>query len=321
MSFSSEVKEELSRQTGGGRHCQIAELIALFLLQDRTAGRNGTDRRQSDGGETVLMDTENAFVADRTFRLIHRCFREPVRLERQDGGNGRKTSRFRILAGKDQADALMQALHLEEFREGIWIHQVPLQRGCCRRAFLRGCFLSSGGITDPDRSYQFEILCGTSYQAEQVSVLLDVLGIRPGTFQRRNYFVVYVKDSEEIGSLLGLMDARVSLLNYENIRVVREVRGKVNRRVNCETANIEKTAGAAARQIEDILYINRTIGLSTLSNGLDEIAEVRLQYPTATLQELGTYLDPPVGKSGVNHRLRKLSAIADRLRETHEEET
>lgn len=321
MSFSSEVKEELSRQTGGGRHCQIAELTALFLFQDRTAGKTGADGRQADGEEIVLMDTENSFVADRAFRLIRRCFREPVQLERQDCGKGRKTSRFRILAGKDRADALPQALHLEEFREGVWIHQVPLQRSCCRRAFLRGCFLSSGGISDPDRSYQFEILCGTAYQAEQVSVLLDVLGIRPGTFRRRNYFVVYVKDSEEIGSLLGLMDARVSLLNYENIRVVREVRGNVNRRVNCETANIEKTAGAAARQIEDILYINRIIGLSKLSNGLDEIAEVRLQYPTATLQELGTYLDPPVGKSGVNHRLRKLSAIADRLRETHEEET
>ena len=130
--------------------------------------------------------------------------------------------------------------------------------------------------------------------------------------------MVYVKEGDQIADLLGLMEARKSLLKLENVRILREMRGSVNRKVNCETANINKTVNAAVKQIEDIRYIRDTAGFSGLSNGLDEMARIRLQYPEATLKELGMMLDPPVGKSGVNHRLRKLSAIADALRSKEE---
>ena len=325
MSFSSELKEELSRQTGGARHCQIAELTALFLFQGNlTDPEKGTEppgrKEKTSPAETasILLETENYYLADKARKLLRRCIREPFQVREKTSG---KTVRYQILADRRVSDQLLQMLHLQHFQEGTWIHQISLQRNCCRRAFLRGAFLASGAVTNPDRSYQFEILCDSAYQAEQIAVLMGVFHIQPGISHRRKYYVVYVKEGEEIGKLLGLMDARVTLLNYENIRVVREVRGNVNRRVNCETANIRKTAGAAAKQMEDIRYIDNTIGLHKLPNGLDEIAEVRLQYPTATLQELGEYLNPPVGKSGVNHRLRKLSAIAERLRRTNEEET
>ena len=130
--------------------------------------------------------------------------------------------------------------------------------------------------------------------------------------------MVYVKEGDQIADLLGMMEARKSLLKLENVRILREMRGSVNRKVNCETANINKTVNAAVKQIEDIRYIRDTAGFSGLSNGLDEMARIRLQYPEATLKELGMMLDPPVGKSGVNHRLRKLSAIADALRSKEE---
>ena len=119
--------------------------------------------------------------------------------------------------------------------------------------------------------------------------------------------------------LLGLTGAHVSLMQLENVRIVKEMRNSVNRKVNCEAANINKTVNAAVRQVEDIQLISRTIGFESLSDGLAQIARLRLQYPDATLKELGMMLNPQVGKSGVNHRLRKLSEIADELRENKEE--
>ncbi|MBO5281608.1 MAG: DNA-binding protein WhiA, partial [Lachnospiraceae bacterium] len=131
---------------------------------------------------------------------------------------------------------------------------------------------------------------------------------------RKKYYVVYIKEGEGIVDLLNVMGAHVSLMNLENLRILKEMRNSINRRVNCETANITKTVNAAGRQIEDILYLREHYGLKKLSPGLREMAEVRLEYPDAPLKELGEYLDPPVGKSGVNHRLRKLSELAEQLR-------
>ena len=189
-----------------------------------------------------------------------------------------------------------------------------LRRTCCRRAFLRGAFLECGSVSDPERSYHLEFVCTDRDRAEALTAVLARCGIEAGRTRRRKNEIVYVKDSSRISDLLGMMGASVSLLEFENARIVREVRGSVNRQVNCETANINKTAGAAARQVADILFIDRTVGLGVLPKGLDETARVRLEYQEATLQELGELMDPPVGKSGVNHRLRRISAIAEKLR-------
>ena len=188
-------------------------------------------------------------------------------------------------------------------------------QACCRRSFIRGAFLAAGSISDPEKFYHFEIVCPSQDRAEQVQNIIRTFGIEAKMVTRKKYFVVYIKEGSQIVDILNVMEAPLALMELENIRIVRGMRGQVNRQVNCETANINKTVSAAVRQMEDIIYIRDTIGLHRLPENLEEIASLRLARPDASLKELGEALDSPVGKSGVNHRLRKLSAIAKELRE------
>ncbi|MCI8814086.1 MAG: DNA-binding protein WhiA, partial [Lachnospiraceae bacterium] len=190
---------------------------------------------------------------------------------------------------------------------------------CCKRAFIRGAFLVSGSISDPEKFYHFEIVCQTEEKAVQIQEIMQTFHIDAKIVLRKRSYVVYVKEGAQIVELLGLMEANVALMNLENIRILKEMRNSVNRKVNCETANIHKTVNAAVKQIEDIRLIEEKMGLDELSSGLSEIARLRLEFPEATLKELGMMLTPQVGKSGVNHRLRKLSNLAQELRGGKEE--
>ena len=194
------------------------------------------------------------------------------------------------------------------------------QQSCCKRAFIRGAFLASGSISDPEKGYHFEIVCPDRQKAEQLQELIRSFQIDAKIVLRKKSYVVYVKEGAQIVDILAVMEANVALMNLENIRILKEMRNSVNRKVNCETANINKTVSAAVKQIEDIKLIESRMGFQSLTEGLAETAELRLQYPEATLKELGMMLNPQVGKSGVNHRLRKLSEIADELRNNKEEQ-
>lgn len=313
MSFSSNVKEELFEQTGRARHCQIAELAA-FIRMCGGVSISVCNRF------LIRLQTENRWVAKKYALLLKKLFGiQPDISVRSHPGSKRQASYLILIARDEEAARVLQAVRLinrnRELEEEVpLLRSVILQHSCCRRAFVRGAFLAAGSLSDPNRSYHFEISCVSDSQAEQLQALIRELGIEARIVRRKKYYIVYVKEGGQIVDLLGLMDARKSLLELENVRILREMRGSVNRKVNCETANINKTVNAAVKQIEDICFIRDTIGFSGLSNGLDEIARIRLQYPEATLKELGMMLDPPVGKSGVNHRLRKLSAIADAMR-------
>lgn len=197
--------------------------------------------------------------------------------------------------------------------------ELILQQNCCRRAYLRGAFLTSGSISDPEKFYHFELVCSDQKQAGQLKELIRGFSVDAKVVERKKYYVVYVKEGAQIVELLGLMGAGISLMKLENVRILKEMRNSVNRKVNCETANINKTVHAALKQMEDIRYIRDMRGLSSLPEGLEEIARLRLEFPEATLKELGMMLKPPVGKSGVNHRLRKISGIADGLKGNKEE--
>lgn len=352
MSFSSDVKKECYGIIGAARHCRIAELAALIEFCGTIESDKAADT-PTDTSPSLCFRTTHKELLDKYLLLLKKTFRigeEQVRVSEvphkktrryeafiRDGGTVEQilqaidysalhprgmTDCYTSGAAENSAEVAAgsaeNSVSTGNAQAGAipYVHSVILNRNCCRRAFIRGAFLSAGSVSDPNRSYHFEIVCGSSAVAEGIAAVIRSLGIDARTVKRQKYFVVYVKESSQISDLLGLMDANVSLLNFENIRVVRDVRGGVNRKVNCETANIEKTASAAARQIEDIRYIEKTIGFSKLSKALDEMAEVRLQYPTATLAELGGLLDPPVSKSGVNHRLRALSRLADDLRNT-----
>ena len=171
-----------------------------------------------------------------------------------------------------------------------------------------------GSISDPEKGYHLEFVCTEEHMAHQLQEVMLCFGIEAKVILRKKYFVVYIKESESIVELLNVMEAPVALMNLENLRILKEVRNSINRKVNCEAANITKTVNAASRQIEDIELLRDTLGLSNLPLALRQMAEVRLNYPDASLKELGDYLDPPVGKSGVNHRLRKLSELAEKYR-------
>ena len=313
MSFSSKIKEELSAQSGGAKHCQMAELSAILMMC-------GEVQFSADGRCRIRLSTENAGTVRKYCYLVYRCFRvtPEIRVRR----NRRNHDRYSFGAYIQDNEAALEILKKLKIlkQDGSLPEEQPigesvlLKKECCRRAYLRGAFQAAGSVSDPNHSYHFEIFCSDETQAGRIRELICGMEIDARMVQRKKYFVVYVKEGDQISDLLGYMGARMALLDLENVRILRGMRGNINRQVNCETANINKTASAAVRQIEDITYIRDTVGFTGLNEGLDEIARVRLQYPTATLKELGLLLDPPVGKSGVNHRLRKLSEYADRLR-------
>lgn len=195
------------------------------------------------------------------------------------------------------------------------IEQTVLSRTCCKKSFLRGAFLAGGTMSHPEKSYHFEVSAGDNQTAVLLKNVMQDLDLPARVSERKEKPVVYIKEADKIVDALGMMGASVSLMQMENIRIIKEMRGNVNRRVNCETSNITRTVDAAMRQVEDIAYLQETIGLNALPNGLSEIAKLRQKNPQVSLQELGELLDPPLGKSGVNHRLRRISRFANEMRQ------
>lgn len=287
MSFSAEVKEELAKHISPARHCQMAELSAMLHY----AGQYGL---MEDGTLTIGFQSENEAVLRKGFTLLKKAYN----IDTVIGVKGQKKADLLAIMGdlSGPADTSL------------------LKQACCRRAFIRGAFLSCGSISDPTKGYHLEFVCNNRTQAEQLQEIIRQFDIEAKIVCRKKYFVVYVKEGAGIVELLNIMEAHVALMNLENLRILKEMRNSINRRVNCEAANIQKTVQASTRQVEDIIYLRDYYGFSRLPDNLREMAEVRLAYPEAALKELGEYLSPPVGKSGVNHRLRKLSELAEKLR-------
>lgn len=187
---------------------------------------------------------------------------------------------------------------------------------CCKRAFLRGAFLAGGSVSDPEKTYHLEIAAHYRDFASLIRTIINTYALHSKVIRRKGSMVVYLKEGENIVDFLNIIGAHRALLTLENIRILKEMRNNVNRLVNCETANLDKTVNASVRQISNIKYIQQHIGLETLPENLKEIAVMRLKHTDASLRELGDMLNPPLGKSGVNHRLRKLEKIADDYRES-----
>ena len=278
MSFSSDIKEELAHQYSKAKHCQIAELAAMIMQEGRI----------SMNPYSLSFDTENPMLLEKYAILLKRGFDIDISKE---------------LSSQD-CKKIVEAI------QGLYLEKV-----CCKRAFIRGAFMASGSMSDPNKAYHFEIVCRTPEQASRIQELMREFETDPKIVERKNHYVVYLKDGSQIVDMLNVMEAYISLMNLENVRILKEMRNSVNRKVNCETANIGKTVTAAVKQITDIELIRDTNGLESLSMPLREMAVVRLEHPEAPLKDLGQYMDPPVGKSGINHRLRKLAAIADDIRE------
>lgn len=315
MSFSKEVKEELSRQVPSARHCQIAELAAIL---------NFCGRYEYLDENTRLLNlyTESLAVARKYFTLVKKTFNISTNISIRRNLHQKKGKAYSLTIRDDSViTRMLMATKLKITPDGEIksADHMVIVNTCCKRAFLRGAFLASGSISDPEKTYHFEIVSSGEYEALQLQSILVDFEIDAKIILRKKYHVVYVKEASQIVDVLNVMEAHVSLMNLENVRILKDMRNSINRQVNCEAANINKTVQAASKQLDDITYINDTIGLEKLSEGLEDIARLRFQYPEASLKELGDMLCPPIGKSGVNHRLRKISFIADHLREQKEE--
>lgn len=310
MSFSSKVKEELYRHVSTARHCQLAELAAILHF----CGSIGSGKE----GTFLQIRAENALVVRKSFTLLQKTFNisTETKVQREENGSGY----FLTVSDPGTGRRILQSTRFLDsggrlvsgLREPV--SRMIIKNACCQRAFLRGAFLSAGSMSDPEKGYHLELVCGLLTQALQIRELLLGFEIEARIVRRKKYFVAYIKEGAGISDFLNVTEAHVALMEFENSRVVRDVRNTVNRRVNCETANIAKTVNAAARQVEDILWLQQRYGLENLPEGLRQMAQVRLEHPDAPLKELGAYLDPPVGKSGVNHRLRKLCELAESIR-------
>ena len=314
MSFSGDVKEELSRQFPKGRHCQIAEIAAILGFTGRI--------EEVQGARTLRIYTENISLARKYFLLMKKTFHADVTVSVRQNVYLHKNRIFMVsLSEPKQMQQVLQAVkwqngRQENIRTEELANRLLVQKSCCRRAFIRGAFLSAGSMSDPEKSYHLEFVCSEQQKAEHLREIVNSFGMDAKIVLRKKSYVVYLKEGSQIVDMLNIMEAHVALMNLENVRILKEMRNSVNRQVNCETANINKTVSAAVKQVEDINYIKSVRGLDSLSDNLREIALLRLEYPEAALKELGAYLEPPVGKSGVNHRLRKLCEIAEELRQS-----
>ena len=310
MSFSSKIKEELSGQCPLGRHCQIAEIAAIISM----CGRIIISVKDE---YTIKIHTENISVARKYFTLLKKTYNIDTEISIRRSS---KMCLYTVIIRKheDSIKVLKASKLLDldgEICENMSVSDnLIIQKECCKRAFIRGAFLATGSVSDPEKFYHYEIVCSTNDKAVQLQKIIQSFNIDAKIVERKKYFVVYIKEGSGIVDILNVMEAHISLMDLENIRILKEMRNSVNRKVNCETANLKKTVSAAVKQIEDIKYIKYTKGLSILSEGLEEVARLRIENPEASLKELGEMLNPMVGKSGVNHRLRKICEIAEDLR-------
>ena len=334
MSFSKEVKEELSQQLSSSRHCRLAELAAILSYEGKFIC--------SDSRYYLRLQTENIVVARKYFTLIRKTFNINIDVSVKTISSAKDNHVYTlIISNMNSVKLILQATKLKELDQysrekaqavgnhiateksgitGLGVaDSLIIQKACCKRAFIRGAFLSSGSISDPKKAYHFEIVASNMEKAEQIRDIIQTFSVDAKIVMRKKNYVVYIKEGSQIVDLLNVMEAHVALMDLENVRILKEMRNSINRQVNCEAANISKTVVASSKQIDDIIFIRDNVGLGDLADGLEDIARMRIEYPEASLKELGAMLLPPIGKSGVNHRLRKLSMIADQLREHKEE--
>ena len=319
MSFSTNVKKELAAVIAPARHCRLAELAAIL-------GICGDIYTTDSGARYIQIISEHDYVINKSQILIKKSFDYESEVAVRYNTVTKSKTYILTVNQSSVAHKILLSTRIMDVNGRIkpdmaLVDTVGISNICCKRAFLRGAFITSGSISDPEKSYHFEIAALGPEKAKQLMDSINSFDLDARIVERRRSQVVYLKEGSQITDMLNVMGAHHSLLEMENVRVLKDVRNSINRKVNCETANLNKTVSAAYKQIADINYINKVMGLSKLEPHLEELARLRLQFTDISLKELGEKLSEPVGKSGVNHRLRKISEIAERLREqSHQEE-
>lgn len=305
MSYSSETKEELCRFEPDSVCCLLAELSGIVSTAGSVIYRGGGEKRLS-------IETENSAVARRIFRLLRDVFDvqpELVTLHRARLG-GRNAHRIEISGG--EASFVMEGCGIA-FGQRRGVPREITVRKCCRMAFLRGVFLASGSVTDPEKEYHLEFALADEAFAQAVQKLIARFELEANIIRRRQTTLVYLKGQTPIADMLSILGAQNARFAMEDAFIRKELRNNANRAVNCDSANVQRAVTAASRQTQAIERLLRARGEESLPPALLQTAKMRLGHPEVSLEELGRLLDPPVGKSGVNHRLRKLEQMANEL--------
>ncbi|MBA2175631.1 DNA-binding protein WhiA [Halobacillus locisalis] len=308
MSFASEIKKELTN-VEADTCCMESELAALIRM-------NGTF---SLSNREYMLDvqTENAAIARRIYMLTKKLYPYPVELLVRKKMRLKKNNVY-IVRMTEQAKLVLE--DLEILKGPLSINpNIPgkyMKDTCCKRAYLRGAFLAGGSVNNPETSsYHLEIYSSDEEHNEALCKLMNQFGLHARTLDRKKGYITYLKEADKITELISNIGAHQALFKFEDVRIVRDMRNSVNRLVNCETANLNKTIGAAFRQVENIKFISRTVGLEALPDKLREIASLRLQHQDVSLKELGEYVSgATISKSGINHRLRKIDEFAEKVR-------
>lgn len=308
MSFTAEVKEELARVEPRRECCPRAELSALLRVE-------GTLHYSGGGRMRLEIATETTPVARRIVKLLHGVY--DLKTEITVRRSVLHKSNNYLITVIDQP-ALMPALVdlgiIDANRTPLY--EVPpwlVKKECCAVAYLRGAFLGGGFVADPHGDFHFELTAEDETIAADLVALMARFDIQARTMTRRGSYAVYLKGAEPIVTFLALAGAHSALLRTEDVRILKEMRNDVNRLVNAETANLQKTATAAAEQVAAVRRLQATRGLDQLPPALQEIAHLRLEYPDLSLRELGEQAEPPLSKSAVYHRIRRLEELADEL--------
>lgn len=312
MSFSAETKNELARIFSDNECCNISELSAIVRLA-------GSIQIAGYKKLNLKISTELNSTARKIFKLLKSNFGINTEISVNKNQMLKRNSSYVLMVTSEMsAENLLRELGILSQEDYFFtMNKVPeglIKDNDCIRAFIRGAFLGGGSISDPEKNYHLEFVTNNEEFAESLKDLINSLGFNSKTVSRKNNYVVYLKESEQISDLLNIIGAHQALLSLESTKIVKEMRNNVNRIVNCETANLSKTVNAAVRQIENIKYIQQKVGLDHIPPNLREIAVLRIEYEDLTLKELGEMASPQLSKSAVNHRLRKIEQIADNLR-------
>lgn len=307
MSFSSDVKKELIL-IESNEDCMKAELAAIIRMNGLIS---------TNGLETSLdVQTESAAIARRIYTLLRSVYSGSIEVVVRKKMRLKKNNIY-IVRVREKVNDLLDHLEIEHENDGFEQTDLltTLSTDETRRAYLRGAFIARGSINNPETSsYHLEIFNLDQDHNHVLCQLMNRYSLRAKELQRRNGYIVYMKEANRIGDFLRLIGATKALFKFEDARIVRDMRNSVNRIVNCETANLNKTISASVRQVENIKFIEKTVGLDYLPEKLQEIAKVRLEHPEVTLQELGKLIPSgELSKSGVNHRLKKIEEIARSL--------
>ncbi|MFL0196061.1 DNA-binding protein WhiA [Clostridium sp. WILCCON 0269] len=313
MSFSLKVKNEICRYTTINEREAIAELSAIMKV-------SGTLLLGANKQFNFKIITENAATARFIFKILKDKFNIHTKILVKKNNSFKKNNVYIIMITENMdVKYLLKKVGILKEEKNVFSldYSIPkniIESEELKRFYIKGAFLGGGSISNPEKTYHLEFVTHNSEYAKELSKLINGYGLNSKVIQRKSSFIIYLKEGEQIVDLLNIIGAHASLLELENIRIIKEMRNNVNRLVNCETANLSKTVNASVRQSESIKLIQKEIGLNRLPANLREIAQLRLKYPDESLKELGEMLNPKVGKSGVNHRLRRIEKIADELR-------